>query len=749
MTSSRTPSLLFAVAIMLAGCAKDTETTTYTITIDPVPTGGSIALDPDQEEYAYLDTVQLTATPEEGYVFDGWVGEVVSPTENPTMLIVEDDMVVSATFTQIPTYTITIDPAPTGGSITLDPPTGPYDEGSEVTVTATAETGYSFTGWSGDITGDTSPETLTMDSDKTISATFTANPTYTITIDPAPTGGTITLDPPTGPYDEGTEVTVTATANIGYTFTGWSGDLTGDVNPETLTMDSDRTISATFEYDGDVWVRTTGLDENPGTPEEPVQSIARAYEILAAGTASGTIHIAAGTYEVDFSAGTHVVAVEGVNMYGGYAADDWSDRDVSSVYEDTLHQSIIVDVTSSGSPSLAETAKAIHIGSDITSATVFDGLYVRGGAAGTNHTCGIHIDQGNPTITNSYVNGGGGSYTIGVYVWNSSDLRFSKNHVIGGDMVDLESTGIYADSANLTLTDNIIDGGCGGGNVSTALDLRYTTATVADNTIIGGTGGNARGFYIDGESYVDILGNTVHVSNDTEAYGEFYGVVTWSGDTNIINNVFNINGQLDPHTVYGVVLNASNTTIINNTFQLTSHVNGDANGVTAWGSYNGTVIENNIFTTESPSGYGHALYVENASSIANNNMSGFDFYAWLGQGIEDLDTTVIDTDAGTGTLASFGNVDIDMIDNGGADHYVDPDGADDDLSTTDDNDFHLTADAAILEVRQGGLDQTALTSYPTDGTDPIDRDGTARTASSTSATNPGAAGWSMGAYEQD
>jgi uncharacterized repeat protein (TIGR02543 family) len=46
-----------------------------------------------------------------------------------------------------------------------------YDEGTPVTLTATADTGFSFTGWGGDCAG-TDPCALTMDADKTVTATF-------------------------------------------------------------------------------------------------------------------------------------------------------------------------------------------------------------------------------------------------------------------------------------------------------------------------------------------------------------------------------------------------------------------------------------------------------------------------------------------------------------------------------------------------------------------------------------------------
>jgi uncharacterized repeat protein (TIGR02543 family) len=50
-------------------------------------------------------------------------------------------------------------------------------------------------------------------------------------------------------YQKGATATITATADSGYTFTGWSGDATGADNPFNLLMDGDKTITAIFIED--------------------------------------------------------------------------------------------------------------------------------------------------------------------------------------------------------------------------------------------------------------------------------------------------------------------------------------------------------------------------------------------------------------------------------------------------------------------------------------------------------------------
>ncbi|MEA1904357.1 MAG: PKD domain-containing protein [Candidatus Hadarchaeota archaeon] len=61
-----------------------------------------------------------------------------------------------------------------------------------------------------------------------------------------PEGGTVTLDPPGGTYEEGTEVTATAVPADNYEFDHWSGDASGTSTSVTITMDSDKIVTAHF-----------------------------------------------------------------------------------------------------------------------------------------------------------------------------------------------------------------------------------------------------------------------------------------------------------------------------------------------------------------------------------------------------------------------------------------------------------------------------------------------------------------------
>ncbi len=66
---------------------------------------------------------------------------------------------------------------------------------------------------------------------------------YTLTVT-AGEGGSVSTEG--GTYDEGTEVTITATPNEGYEFVGWEGS-DSDSNSLTVTLNSDTSIQALFE----------------------------------------------------------------------------------------------------------------------------------------------------------------------------------------------------------------------------------------------------------------------------------------------------------------------------------------------------------------------------------------------------------------------------------------------------------------------------------------------------------------------
>jgi parallel beta-helix repeat protein len=145
-------------------------------------------------------------------------------------------------------YTLTVNVNPAGsGTVTKNPDKGTYCPGEQVTLTATPNAGYSFSSWSGDLSGSTNPATITMNGNKNVTANFIQNCTYTLTINVSPAGsGTVTKNPNKSTYCPGDQVTLTATANSSYTFSSWSGVDASSGNTGYVTMNGNRTVTANF-----------------------------------------------------------------------------------------------------------------------------------------------------------------------------------------------------------------------------------------------------------------------------------------------------------------------------------------------------------------------------------------------------------------------------------------------------------------------------------------------------------------------
>ena len=134
-------------------------------------------------------------------------------------------------------YTLTAS-AGDGGSVSGG---GTFASGTQVSLTATPTSGYSFSGWSNGSTAN--PLSVTLNSNTSITANFQVIVnSYTLTVS-AGEGGSVSTEG--GEYEEGTEVTITATPQEGYGFIGWNGS---DSSSSTIsvTLAANTTIEAIF-----------------------------------------------------------------------------------------------------------------------------------------------------------------------------------------------------------------------------------------------------------------------------------------------------------------------------------------------------------------------------------------------------------------------------------------------------------------------------------------------------------------------
>ncbi len=139
------------------------------------------------------------------------------------------------------------------GSITLDPEGGVYDSFTDVTATAVADSGYEFSYWTGDVGGSTNPTTLSMISNRSLTAHFVEiededdvdSVYYTLSVT-TEGNGSVDVSPSADSYLDGTSVMLTASADSGYVFDSWSGDASDTAESITITMDANKSITANF-----------------------------------------------------------------------------------------------------------------------------------------------------------------------------------------------------------------------------------------------------------------------------------------------------------------------------------------------------------------------------------------------------------------------------------------------------------------------------------------------------------------------
>ena len=223
----------------------------YTITATANPTeGGSIT---GAGTCDHFSTCTLTATAATGYTFVNWTenGTAVS-TDATYSFAVAGPRTLVANFS-LNSYSITVAADPTaGGTVTG---AGTYNHGENVTLTAHANTGYTFVNWTKDGAPVSTDATysFTVTEPGTYAAHFSLNSYEVMTAADPEAGGTVTG---AGTYNYGESCTITATANEGYTFDHWSDGYASeyftiesleDNNTITLTIGSAVT-SANLTY---------------------------------------------------------------------------------------------------------------------------------------------------------------------------------------------------------------------------------------------------------------------------------------------------------------------------------------------------------------------------------------------------------------------------------------------------------------------------------------------------------------------
>src|SRR3989339_417281 len=245
---------------------------TYTVTLSSNPLLGGIVAQSGTGTYSSGSSVTVTATPNAGFTFTSWKenGTVIPAATASYTFTLSGNRILEANFTAVaPTqYTVTLSSNPLLGGIVVQSGTGTYNSGSSVTVAATPNAGFTFTNWTENgtvIPAATASYTFTLSGNRILEANFTAvAPTqYTVTLSANPLLGGAVTQSGTGTYNTGSNVTVRATPNAGFTFTNWTENgiaVSTNANYQ-FTIIQNRTLVANFTAAASQY--TVAISSNP------------------------------------------------------------------------------------------------------------------------------------------------------------------------------------------------------------------------------------------------------------------------------------------------------------------------------------------------------------------------------------------------------------------------------------------------------------------------------------------------------
>jgi len=372
----------------------------------------------------------------------------------------------------------------------------------------------------------------------------------------------------------------------------------------------------------------------------------------------------------------------GISLYGGYNAD-LLDANGEWTRNTALYTS---SITAAG-------MRAVSFGSDVTTtyrtATVLDGFTITGGSGEAPY--GVYLNNASPTITNNRINSGTPVFQVSaLYAMNNSFPIIRDNTITASQF---NASALDANNCNgIVIERNTIVALGGGTQYSGGLVLKNSTAVrVHNNQILGGINGGFGNVGVELTSVSgEISGNTIYAGQGSYSYGiELKSGVTGS----IINN------------------------IVSTSTAAVSPPNGRfCIGESGIGNTPAAVQNNNLF------GCPQGVYRDAESGCGGGVNCSLAQMTALGANYS-------------------GNV---SINNAGSQLFIDIDGADNTLGTMADNDWRLTTNAAICDVRGGGVDLTTFFS-----TDRVSANRTLTLPSGCTPGNAGAAGWSMGAHESD
>ena len=223
-----------------------------------------------------------------------------------------------------PTFTLNIT-AGNGGSVSNTG--GTYDQGTQVTITATPNAEYVFSNWSNGSTEN--PITLTINRNITLSATFIKR-RYPLSIYTQGQGTVsetlVSAGKTPSEYTSGSVVRLTANPANGWVFSAWSGAVSSSQNPVDITLSEARTVTASFNQSDS----STGTGTVYNQDNSP-------YYINVVGQGEFTVTV---TAEKDGLIDVTILPLESDNSYWDFYQTDNTEVNLRSKVKQTIQQDL-------------------------------------------------------------------------------------------------------------------------------------------------------------------------------------------------------------------------------------------------------------------------------------------------------------------------------------------------------------------------------------------------------------------------
>lgn len=170
MKSFYQTTFLILSLVLIGSCSTDSSST-YQLTTSVTP-AGSGSVTPESAQLNRGDSLEITAVPNEGWIFDRWQGDYTG-TDNPAAFVVNNDLDVTAVFTER-TYPLNLSIVG-DGTVTeqiIQQRASEYPGDTVLELTANASDGWHFLRWDGDATGEDPEIQVTITGETSMTAVF-------------------------------------------------------------------------------------------------------------------------------------------------------------------------------------------------------------------------------------------------------------------------------------------------------------------------------------------------------------------------------------------------------------------------------------------------------------------------------------------------------------------------------------------------------------------------------------------------